>query len=720
MVQSNKYHSSDHPAPASSVVQQQGQPAGKPVPLQLVLNQVADFYGAGQLPQAHQLCMQVLKQRPRLAGAHSMMGVILAGMGRKEEARKALKNAIKFDPTSHNYSNLGELERQNGKIDAAKIALEKAVELDASYPQAFNNLGIVHFEKGEFEKAIECYNRCIELQADYPEAHNNIGNAYRATGKNELAMAHYEKAVELRENYPEAYNNMGSALRAEERYEEAEFCYRKAIGMKPLYGDAANNLAVLFIAREKYDEALRVLDDALKAGNHTAPIFLSVGRAQLHKGNFELARKACVLALDEESDSAPAYTLLGQIDHELDLYADAIKNFERAIEIDPDFTEARNFYGIALKSLGRIDEARVQFEKTLEENPSAHGTYSNIADLVKFDEHPELLEKMEEIFEEAENPDSDRYMGLHFAIGKAYDDIGHYDKAFEHTSKGAKMKRARLVYDEAEIAKFFYDIKSTFGADYFRNPQFEGDPTELPVFIVGMPRSGSTLVEQIISSHPKAFGAGEIKTFSHALGGLRSRYPALPKYPALVQKMKPDHFRSVADHYLNYIKGQITDEIRVTDKLLTNYYFVGILLTLFPKAKFIHTKRNPIDTCLSAYTKLFKDDMPHSYDLSELGRYYLMYEELMAHWREVLPEGVLIDAVYEDVVADTENQAKRLIAHCGLEWDDVCLAFHKSKRPVKTASVAQVRQPVYNSSVERWKRYERQLQPLIEALKYAP
>ncbi|MCP4998301.1 MAG: tetratricopeptide repeat protein [Hyphomicrobiales bacterium] len=571
-----------------------------------------------------------------------------------------------------------------------------------------------------YDNAIECYKRCLELQPDYPEAHNNIGNAYRATGENADAMTHYEKAVELRETYPEAYNNMGSALRAEERYEEAEFCYRKALGLNPQYADAANNLAILLISRDQYDEALRVLDDALKAGNRTVPILLSVGRAQLHKGNFEMARKACELALEDEAGSAAVYTLMGQIDHELDLYADAIKNFERAIEIDPEFTEARNFYGIALKSLGRIDDARKQFELTLENNPSAHGTYSNIADLVKFDEDPELVEKMESIFKEAENPDAERYMGLHFAIGKAYDDLGRYDEAFEHISKGAKMKRARLNYNESELKGFFEDIKSSFDANYFKNMPFEGNPTELPVFVIGMPRSGSTLVEQIISSHPKAYGAGEIKTFSHALGGLRSRYPALPKYPALVERMKPDHFRSVSDYYLNDINSQITDEIRVTDKLLTNYYFVGILLALFPNAKFVHTKRNPVDTCLSAYTKLFKDDMPHSYELGELWRYYRMYEDLMAHWTKVLPKGVMIDAVYEDVVSDTEKKAKEIVAHCGLEWDDACLAFHESKRPVKTASVAQVRKPVYKTSVERWKRYEKQLAPLVEALEYKP
>lgn len=690
----------------------------KPVPVQVVLNQIADLYTKGRIPQAHKLCLQVIKQRPRLAEAHAMMGVILLAMKKEDEARKGLQNAISLNPTAHYYSNLGELERNAGNLDEAEEAFRKANELDPKYPQAYNNYGILCFDRGDFEEAVKKYEQCIELLPDYPEVHNNLGNALRALKRNDEAMAEYERAVELREAYPEAYNNMGSALRADERYEEAEFCYRKALSLNRTYAEAINNLATLFMSRDNLDEALRVLDDGLKAGVKTVPILLTVARVQLRKGNHDQAQQACQMALQDEPESIEAFTVLGQISHDLDMYDDAIRNFEKAIELDPDNVEARNFYGIALKSIGRMDDARTQFEHTLEKNPKAFGAYSNIADLIKFDERPDLLENMENILVEAENPDSERYMGMHFAIGKALGDVGRYEEAFEHIQTGARMKRAQLDYNEEEVASFFASIKETFNADYFKNLPFEGLDTEKPVFVLGMPRSGSTLAEQIISSHPDVYGAGEIKTFSQSLNGLRGRFPALPRYPALVGKMSENHFRSVGQNYLDFVTEQSNGESRITDKLLTNYYFVGLLYTIFPKAKFIHTKRNPVDTCLSAYTKLFKDDMSHSYDLEELGRYYLMYEDLMKHWHKVLPKGVLIDAVYEDTVADTEKQAKRLISHCDLEWDDQCLAFYNSSRPVKTASVAQVRKPVYSSSVERWRKYEEQLQPLVKALKY--
>jgi hypothetical protein len=236
------------------------------------------------------------------------------------------------------------------------------------------------------------------------------------------------------------------------------------------------------------------------------------------------------------------------------------------------------------------------------------------------------------------------------------------------------------------------------------------------VFIVGMPRSGSTLVEQILSSHPDVYGAGEVKHLSRALGQLRDRFPSLPKYPEMAEKVTPAQLDIVAKNYQQALAQGAGNAKRITDKLLTNYFFLGLINLLFPKAHVIHTRRDPVDTCLSGFTKLFKDDMPHSYDLGELGRYYGKYRELMEHWEKVLPAGFMTTVVYEDVVADTEKEAKRLIEFLGLPWNDKCVDFHKSDRPVKTASVAQVRKPIYKTSVARWKKYGPGLQPLVDAI----
>jgi len=323
---------------------------------------------------------------------------------------------------------------------------------------------------------------------------------------------------------------------------------------------------------------------------------------------------------------------------------------------------------------------------------------------------------MKRIVERVKNSETAPYMALHFALGKAYDDIGDYPQAFHHYAVGAKLKRAQLTYNEAEVAQFFAETRRIFTKEFIERREFPGIPTKAPIFIVGMPRSGSTLTEQIISAHPKIFGAGEIKNLSYSIAAIRLKFPSLPKFPGLAEVMKPTHYNTIAKNYLSAIMKISDNAERVTDKLLTNFFFAGLIHMMFPNAKIVHTRRNPVDSCLSTWTKLFKDDMPHSYDLGELGRYHRRYQELMDHWREVLPASAFLEVQYEDVVADPETNARRVIDFLELDWGPRCLKFHESDRPVKTASVSQVRKPIYKTSVERGRRYGDKLNPLIQAL----
>lgn len=702
---------------------QQGQPGqqgqgSKPMEINEALKLSTQLYSQGRLQQALHVIKQIVQARPQHPDARNLHGVILKAMGDDSGAVKEIEEAIKIRSDIAQYhSNLGEIERQRGNVDKAMKSLRKAIGIDANYSQAYNNLGIVYYDKRDFEEAEKNYRKALELNEAYPEAHNNLGNALRALDKGDEALEHYERAIMLKENYAEAYNNMATVLRDKDLKEEAEHAYKRAIQLKPDYTEAYNNLASFYIQEDNTDEALRILGEGLKVDDKNVPILINVARVQLEKGNFEAVEMACKIALQQDPGSAEAECVYGQLCMDLDKYEEALSHFEKSIQLNPEYGEANNHYGIALKSVGRLDDAKKQFEKTLERNEKAFGAYSNLADLQKFTSKSTLLKKMEKLMKEAEDPNTERYMALHFALGKAYDDAGEYDKAFKHFSTGTKLKRGKLDYKEAETKKFFEDIKATFTADFFKNPPWEGSDSEKPVFVLGMPRSGSTLTEQIISSHPKAFGAGEIKTLARAIGNLRSKFPNVPRYPAMVSKMTPNHCKIIADFYLEYINRVGEDSLRVTDKMLSNYYFVGLLRILFPKGKIINIVRNPVDTCLSAYTKLFKDDMPHSYDLGEMGRYYMMYEDLMAHWNKVLPKGSLMTLNYEDIVGDIDNKAREIIDFVDLEWDEACVAFHKSKRPVKTASVVQVRKPVYKTSVERWKNYgEKNLKPLLEAL----
>jgi type IV pilus biogenesis/stability protein PilW len=678
-----------------------------------------EFFSRGQYKQAVNVCRQIIKHKPTHPDAHNILGVSLNAMGRSENGIAMVKRAIELAPRIASYhSNLGELYRLKGDLPAAKEELNEAVRLDPKDAQAFNNLGIIRFEEEDYEGAVECYRKAIDVRPGFPEALNNLGNALRMTKDVDGAMKAYETALSLREVYPEAYNNLGTLLREQKKTNQAEHAFKKALLQDPRYIEAYNNLALLYSGEGNDVEALRQMSEVLKFAPKSAKSLLITARIQIKRGNIEAAEQACRIVLSEDAQSAEALTMLGQVMHESDRYDDAVNLLKSAVEADPENAEARNFYGVSLKSVGRLDDAREQFLKAVELNERLYGTYANLNDLVDYSKEKGLFDRIESIYTEAQNAGSENLLPLHYAYAKALDDVGRPEEALEHYISGGKMKRAQLKYVEEDTFAFFDNIKKAFPASIFKKRPHQGNPDDRFVFIVGMPRSGSTLVEQILSSHPSLAGAGEVKFLSRAIHSVRDRYPSLSTYPEMIGEMNPGQFDLIASKYAADMEKAGGGATKITDKLLTNFYFLGLINLLFPNARIVHTKRNPVDTCFSAFTKLFKDDMPHSYDLVELGRYYRKYEELMAHWEKVLPKGVLKTIVYEDVVEDTEKMARELVDFVGLEWDDACLQFHTSSRPVKTASVAQVRKPIYKTSVERWRKYGDGLRPLLDALEY--
>lgn len=676
-----------------------------------------ELYSRGRYRQAVNVCRQLLQHRSNLPDAHNILGVSLAAAGAQKAGIAALKRAITLAPKVANYhANLGEVLRLGGDLPNALVALIEAVKLDPKNAQAHNNLGIVRYERKEYGQAIEAYRTAIAIHPSFAEAHNNLGNSLRMEKDFDGANAAYIKALSIRENYPEAYNNIGTLLREQGKIEQAEHALKKAVQIKPKYFEARLNLAAIYHADNRDVEALREMAEVLAAEPRNEKALLLTARIQLRRGNLDAAEKACHIVLKDNPDSSEAYAALGAIMHETDRFEDAIRMLEKALELDPDNAEARNFYGVTLKSVGRLDEAREQILRSVKENDRMYGAYANLNDLIDFSKEPELAAKLRGFMDEAADKNSRSIIPLHYACAKVAEDFGEHEKALEHYIIGGKVKRETLNYNEDETREFFNAIKQTFTKELFKKRPFAGNSSDRPVFIVGMPRSGSTLVEQILSSHPDVYGAGEVKFLSRNLHLLRDRFPSLSRFPDMVGEMAPEQFEGLAARYLADLSAGAGDATRITDKLLTNYYFVGLIHLLFPNARIINTRRDPVDTCLSAFTKLFKDDMPHSYDLGEIGRYHVMYAELMDHWNAVLPKGVMTTVVYEDVVKNTEKSAKDIIKFLDLPWDAKCLDFHKSERPVKTASVAQVRKPIYTTAVERWRKYGDGLQPLLEAL----
>ena len=433
-------------------------------------------------------------------------------------------------------------------------------------------------------------------------------------------------------------------------------------------------------------------------------------------GKLEAAESECRIALAQRGDDPDAHRMLGTILHERGSYDAALASFEEALRLDPGNAKTYKQLAEVLAEHGRVDDALAAGRRALDVRPDYAGALANIASLKRFESADDAdLVLIEQLVDGPSRlRDSDR-MILLFALGKAYDDLGDFDRSFACLREANAMKRATLDYDVADDERFFERVASVFDADLLARFAGAGAPSEVPVLIIGMPRSGTTLVEQILASHPAVHGGGE--------------RPELPEITAVVSVLGADglgfpegmaatprnDLRRLGEGYSHRLHALAPSASRVTDKGLLNFAFLGFAHLVVPRARVIHCVRDPLDTCVSCFGLNFRV-MPYGYDLSELGRYYRAYARLMAHWRSVLPPGWILDVRYEDLVGDLEQGARRLVDHCGLAWSEDCLHFEKTERVVRTASCMQVRRPVYRSSVGRWRRYEGHLGPLIEAL----
>jgi tetratricopeptide (TPR) repeat protein len=374
-----------------------------------------------------------------------------------------------------------------------------------------------------------------------------------------------------------------------------------------------------------------------------------------------------------------------------------------------------------LKDLGHLREAQEAYLEALRLDPSLADVYVNLADSKTFEPGDPHLSAMEALAAKTEGLSKTDRMQLDFALGKARADLEDYGRSFKHLLAGNAAKRATISYDENAAFALFDQIETVFTRELIARKSGRGDPSTLPIFVIGMPRSGTTLIEQIIASHPQVHGAGELQTLDEVILTARGADGNTTPYPQFVPALDGSALRQIAVRYLTELRalaaksGQINSAF-LTDKMPSNYFFVGLIHLALPNAKILHTVRDPVDTCVSCFSKLFSGEQTYSYDLGELGRYYRRYEQLMGHWRRVLPTDRILDVCYEDVVADLEAQARRIIAYCGLPWDDGCLSFHKTARPIRTASATQVRQPIYQNAVGRWRVYEEHLGPLLIAL----
>ena len=650
------------------------------------------------------------------AEAEHQRGIVAHQSGRGGEAIEHLRRAIAIRPDVALYhANLGEMLRLSGRPDEAIEAGRRALALDPKNPAPASNVGIALFDQGRFEEALAEQDRAIAIQPDFGQAHSNRGNTLQRLKRFEEAEQAYRRALDLQPDFADAWNNLGACLRELARPEEAEGVYRRAQALDPANAGILDNLALALKDLDRFDDAADILRQAIAIEPGRETLFLHYGAILLDQERLEEASAATERAIALNPHSHDAVNQMGRVAFHKGALDAALAYYEHALALKPDLAEAYNNMGNALKDLGRLDEAQAAFLACLEHDPDMTGAYVNLADTTRFTPgHPHLV-AMEALAARDEGLSKADRIHVDFALGKAYADLKDYDRSFAHLLKGNAAKRATIDYDEAWMMALFDRIEAMFTPGFIEARTGSGDPSAMPVFIIGMPRSGTTLVEQIIASHPLVHGAGELPIFNEIVSRVTGAGDAVP-FSEPMSGIDADALHRIGADYVARLRSLAPDSERVTDKMPSNYFFAGLIHLALPNAKIIHCVRDPIDTCLSCFSKLFVAEQKHTFDLGELGRYYRRYEQLMAHWRRVLPPGRILDVRYEEVVADLDGQARRIIAHCGLPWDDRCLAFHETERPVRTASATQVRQPIYSSAVGRWRVYGQHLDPLLSAL----
>jgi tetratricopeptide (TPR) repeat protein len=603
--------------------------------------------------------------------------------GNAAEAESLYERVLQADPTQFDaLYMLAIIEAQRGNFTTGLRRINEALRIRPNSVDALINLGLMQSKAADNAGALAAYKKALMVDPKSVLAHSGIGVVLRQLGRSGDALVHYDTALALAPEYAEIYNNRGNVLVDLRRLLDALASYDRAIILQPKFAESHCGRGNALRQLLRHEEALAAYNRALALQPDNPQILCSIG---------------AVLMEMERHDEAAA-------------------KFRRAIALDPHCAAAYNNLGLIFKERGQSAEAKSAMEQAIRLAPRNTSYYENLSALGPCTAGGAYVAALESIADNAAALCPTDRIHLHFALAKVYEDGGRYEDAFRQLLAGNTLKRRQVAYDELATLARFKRTRQLFSRNFIASRGGAGELAAAPVFIIGMPRSGTSLIEQILASHPEVFGAGELHLFEQTVDAIGRVLPGAPRFPELATAMSSEHFRAIGKRYHEALMRRAPTARRIVDKMPGNFLFAGLIHLSLPNAIIIHATRDPIDTCVSCFSAHFSHGQVHTYDLAELGRYYRHYQALMAHWHRVLPSGRIIDVRYEELVDDVEGLARRMVAHCGLAWHSRCLDFHRTERLVRTTSAVQVRQPIYTSAVGRWRRYESFLMPLINAL----
>jgi tetratricopeptide (TPR) repeat protein len=639
----------------------------------------------GDSNQAESIYRQILQVDPANVEALFLLGTLCHQLQKRQEAAFRLEQAVLLRPQEAAIHNaLGLVLQDLGQLPQAMERYQQALRLQPQFIPPRCNIGKILHTQGRLVEAESCFRDALSLAPDNADVHYNLGGVLQAQGKIEAAAACYRTAIRLQPNMAAAHNNLGDVLVKQGRDEEALVCFHEALRLQPDWPELHYNLGIILQRQNKLTEAMAAYETAIRL----RPTF------------------------------AMPYNCLGFVLAEEGQRGKALDYFRQALRLQPNFADAHNNLGTMLLEEGEQDKAVYHFKEALRLNPSCIPAMLSLAihGLMPF--NPGDIERLKTLLANPRTALVDRSQ-LHFALGNIRNRAGAFDEAFSHFLQGGALRRRAFELSGAgfnadEHTRWTDRMIATCDEAFFHRVAGFGVDSEVPIFICGMPRSGTSLVEQIIASHPDVFGAGELQDVGILADGLQDRLASVESYPACLGQLDRPTTQAMADAYLRQIVKLGGPVPRVTDKMPGNCLHLGLIYAMFPRARIIHCRRDPLDVCVSCFVQYFRG-LHYTWDLVDLGRFYRDYERLMVHWRKVLPVPML-EVVHEELVESPEPHIRKMLDFCGLNFDERCLNFHENKRAVRTVSLLQVRKPIFKSSVGRWRRYQKHLGPLMAAL----
>jgi tetratricopeptide (TPR) repeat protein len=642
-----------------------------------------ELVNTGRIDEAEALCRTELANRPGDVNVLGLLGAVLIKTHQFDEAETTLKETIRLAPTfAKPHQDIGHLLLERQRPEEAVEYLQKATTLDPGVALAFFNLGKALALLGRGKEADVAFEASFEL--DPVRKTLALAAEHQREGRMQEAERAYRSVLRSHPKNVDALRLLGRVAYAAGRLEEAERLFRRAIEQAPDFVGAIVDLARTLRETHHYEESIAWF------------------------------RKAIAL----EPTNVQAHFQLGGVLSQAALNFEAIDEYKTALKLQPEYAAAFLSLGHALKTVGQQEEAISAYRECMRIKPDNGQIHWSLANLKTYRLTEDDIADMETRVGGTDLSDDSRVNFL-FALAKAYEDSGDFDRSWDYYAEGNSTRRMLESYDPVRTEVTNDAIVEVFDAEFLDRNTGLGNPDDAPIFVLGLPRSGSTLLEQILASHSQVEGTSELPYLQQVANSLSRNRADGVNYPEAVRELSGEHFQALGGDYLELARLNRTEGTPYfVDKMPNNFPIVGFIHLIFPNAKIIDARRHPLDSCVSCYRQLFAKGQSFTYDLTDIGEYFLQYQRMMDHWHEVLP-GRVLTVQHEDVVRDLDTQVRRILDYCELPFENACINYHETDRPIRTPSSEQVRRPVYTDSLGFWRHYETHIGELVEVLEPA-